>query len=91
MNGEQTSGSRSMQTSQTDPSGTTVRSAHQNMGEPIVSEQRQYDTQGRELLSGTDGAGANRRIEDVSDEQKEKDRQYEERIEEEYAKREGGA
>ena len=80
-----------MQTSQSNPSGTTVRSATQNLGEPAIAEERHYDQQGRELLSGTDGAGANRRVEDVSDEQKEKDRQYEERIEEEYAKREGGA
>ena len=42
--------------------------------------------------SGNDGVGQ-RRIEDVSDdvEQKERDRLYEERMEDEYAKREGGA
>ena len=68
-----------------------MKSASQNIGEPVVQEERRYDPQGRELLSGTDGAMANRRIEDVSEEQKERDRQYEEMIEEEYAKREGGA
>lgn len=41
---------------------------------------------------GTRGYGnAGRRIEDVSDDQKERDRMYEERMEDEYAKREGGA
>ena len=80
-----------MQSSYTDPSGTHVKSESQNIGQPIVHEERHYDTQGRETLGGSDGADSNRRIEDVSDEQKEKDKQYEERIEEEYAKREGGA
>lgn len=80
-----------MESTYSDPSGTTVKSASQNLGEPIVREERHYDPQGREMLSGTDGAGTNRRIEEVSEEQKQKDREYEERIEEEYAKREGGA
>ena len=68
-----------------------MKSASQNLGEPAVQEERRYDSEGRELLGGGDGASADRRIEDVSDEQREKDRQYEEAIEEEYAKREGGA
>lgn len=89
--GEQVSGSRQTKTSYSDDTGTTVKSASQNYGEPAVREEKHYDPQGRELLSGTDGAGQNRRIEDVSDEQKQRDREYEERIEEEYAKREGGA
>ena len=83
VDGEQVSGTRHAQSTYSDPSGTTVKSASQNLGEPVVRDERSYDSQGRERLSGTDGAGANRRIEDVSDEQKEKDRQYEERIEEE--------
>ena len=61
------------------------------MGQPMVAEERRFDSQGREQLSDVDRGGANRRIEDVTDEQKEKDREYEERIEEEYSKREGGA
>jgi hypothetical protein len=63
------------------------------MGEPVVREERHYDAQGRELLTGpgAGGAGGERRIEDVSDEQTQRDREYEERIEDEYAKREGGA
>ena len=84
-----------MQTSSTDPSGqTTVQSASQNLGEPVVQETRTYDQEGRQLISGGNdgsGVGMGRRIEDVSDEQKERDRVYEERMEEEYAKREGGA
>lgn len=94
-NGQQVSGHRAMQTSSTDPSGqTTVKQAAQNLGEPIVQETRTYDQEGRQLISGGDdgsGVGMGRRIEDVSDEQKARDREYDERIEEEYAKREGGA
>jgi hypothetical protein len=59
-----------------------------------VQETRHYDSQGRELLEGSGGAGAGRRIEDVSgsdDKQAERDALYEERMEDEYAKREGGA
>lgn len=52
-------------------------------------EHFQYDKDGRRLEQGTEGRG---RIEDVTDkEQAERDRAYEERIEDEYAKREGGA
>jgi len=88
----QVSGSRHMQTTQSDNSGTTVNTASQNYGEPVVQEQRQYDVQGREMIGGANGAGSDRRIEDVDEEaQRERDRQYEERIEDEYAKREGGA
>lgn len=45
------------------------------------------------MEGGNDGTGLGmgRRIEDVTDEQKERDRVYEERMEDEYAKREGGA
>ena len=63
------------------------------MGEPVVQETRRYDTQGRKMPEGAGGVTGDpqRRIEDVSDEQAEKDRLYEERMEDEYAKREGGA
>nr|POE49021.1 hypothetical protein CFP56_32173 [Quercus suber] len=85
-------GHRSVQQSHTDPSGhTTTTSASQNLGEPVVAETRRFDGQGREMLDASGGAPQNR-IEDVSDaEQRARDREYEERIEEEYAKREGGA
>lgn len=67
-----------------DNSGTTVKSASQNMGQPVVQETRRYGPQGRELLSGPSGDSGTRRIEDVSDEdQARRDREYEERIEEE--------
>jgi hypothetical protein len=59
-----------------------------------VQETRHYDSQGRETIEGGGGSGSNggRRIEDVSDsKQAERDAEYEERMEEEYAKREGGA
>lgn len=94
VNGQQ-SGYRTVRQSYTDGSGTTVRSATQNAGQPAVQQTRRYDAQGRELLEGggNGGGGAGqRRIEDVTDEQQtEKDREYEEKIEDEYAKREGGA
>nr|POF04489.1 hypothetical protein CFP56_55970 [Quercus suber] len=85
-------GHRSVQQSHTDPSGhTTMSSASQNLGEPVMTETRRFDGQGRELLDASGGASQNR-IEDVSEaEQRERDREYEERIEDEYAKREGGA
>jgi len=65
-------------------------SENQKFGEPATREERRYDAQGRQMLGGGGGAG---RIEDVSedDKQKEKDRLYEEKMEDEYAKREGGA
>jgi hypothetical protein len=70
-----------------------------------VQETRHYDAQGRELLEGSGGAAAGRRIEDVSGGedvggsdkqasqalQAQRDALYEERMEDEYAKREGGA
>lgn len=93
-NGE-TTGYRSVQQSTTDPiNGTTTHSTTQDLGQPAVQETRHYDPQGRELLEGsgsTGGAGAIRKLEDVTDTQAEKDAQYEERMEDEYAKREGGA
>ena len=91
----QTTGHRSMQQTTTDPTnGTTVQTSTQNVGEPEVRETRHYESQGRELLEGSGGAGASRKIEDVSDSsssQAERDALYEERMEDEYAKREGGA
>jgi hypothetical protein len=81
-----------MQQTFSDNSGTTVNQASQNMGEPIVQSTRRYDAQGREMVHGG-AASAQRRIEDVSDDaqQAQRDREYEERMEDEYAKREGGA
>lgn len=88
MNGGQVHGQSHSQQSFSDGTGTTVTTQSQNLGEPAVRETRQYDNHGRELVGGPMENGSNR-ITDV--EQAERDREYEERIEEEYAKREGGA
>lgn len=102
-NGEtHTTGSRAAQQSYTDAAGaTTTESLTQNYGEPAVQEIRRFGPDGREMpsveggeaagrrsLEGTAGTG-NNRVEDVGE--SEEDRQYRERMEEEYAKREGGA
>ena len=63
-----------------------------------MQDTRYYDSQGKPV-QGIEGSGVARgrggdsgRIEDVTDEeQKDNDRLYEERMEDEYAKREGGA
>lgn len=67
----------------------------QNLGEPPVSETRQYDAHGRPMVADSGFGNSDRRlegsrVEDVTDE-REAARRYEERIEDEYAKREGGA
>ncbi|KAI1864655.1 hypothetical protein JX265_008379 [Neoarthrinium moseri] len=87
INGRQT-GHSYKETSQTTPEGTTVRTTSQNLGERPVTHTQQFDSQGRELIGDNTG-GASRRIEDVSSE--EADHGYKERMEDEYAKREGGA
>lgn len=68
-----------------DSSGTTVRKTSQNLGGEPVSEVKHYDAQGRQLPGGH--GSSERRIEDVTD----ADKEYEERIDDEYAKRQGGA
>ncbi|KAI1143247.1 hypothetical protein F5Y05DRAFT_147477 [Hypoxylon sp. FL0543] len=94
-NGE-TTGSRYVEHTESDPSGTTTHIASQRSGEPLHRERRDYDASGRLISSegralGGSSTDSSRRIEDVTDEQAENDRLYEERIEDEYAKREGGA
>ncbi|KAI1208008.1 uncharacterized protein F4807DRAFT_432811 [Annulohypoxylon truncatum] len=91
-----TTGSRFAEHVASDPSGTTAHFASQRSGEPLHHEHREYDASGRLMSSegralGDSGVDTGRRIEDVTDEQRENDRLYEERIEDEYAKREGGA
>jgi hypothetical protein len=79
---------RYTQSSATDPRGTTThRTAEETGKEPY--EETTYTPAGGRLESG--GTGTQGRIEDVTDDQAEKDKQYEERMEDEYAKREGGA
>lgn len=80
-------GSRSEATF-SDPSGTKVHRTSQEPGQQPREERFEYDAGGRRV----EEAGRRGRIEDVTDkEQQERDRQYEERMEDEYAKREGGA
>ncbi|KAH7029947.1 hypothetical protein B0J12DRAFT_559274, partial [Macrophomina phaseolina] len=51
-------GSRHAIMRETDPSGrTTVRTASQNLGEPVIRETRRYDAQGREIM-GHDLSGS---------------------------------
>ncbi|KAL9005365.1 MAG: hypothetical protein Q9188_001850 [Gyalolechia gomerana] len=68
-----------------DPSGTTIHRTSQEAGQPAVSETTRLPARGTAAVGG--GADSGRRIEDVTD----ADREYEERMEDEYAKREGGA
>jgi hypothetical protein len=69
-NGTEASGHRCTTTSRTDASGnTTVWTAHQNLGEPAVIEERRYDRTGQELLpgSGSTSTDGTRRIADLGD------------------------
>ncbi|KAI1111592.1 hypothetical protein F5Y14DRAFT_453829 [Nemania sp. NC0429] len=80
--------------SYTDNTGTRTERMHQLPGERPVYESEERPS-GRRLEGGSAGAGAGagsgassqNRITDVTDAEK----QYEERMEDEYAKREGGA
>ena len=79
------------ETTYSDPSGTRVHRTSQEPGQAPREERFETDNSGRRVESlGTQDA---RRIQDVTEdeEQKKRDEQYEERMEDEYAKREGGA
>ena len=67
-----------------DQRGTTIHRRAEESGKAPIEETRTYPA-GRQVADNSAG-----RIEDVSDEQKQRDEEYEERMEEEYAKREGG-
>ena len=67
------------------PSGTTIHRTTQEAGQPAVSGTTHLPSGGGNAQ--IEGMGSNRRIEDVTD----ADQQYEEKMEDEYAKREGGA
>ncbi|GFF32912.1 hypothetical protein IFM51744_01938 [Aspergillus udagawae] len=72
-NGNTTTGHRYTTTSHTDPSGNTVvRTAHQDLGQPAVIEERRYDRTGQEqqmLASGSETLpGGVRRITELDDE-----------------------
>ena len=66
------------------PSGTTIHKSTQRPGELPNTNTTRLPANQNQQVEGRDGG---RRIEDVTD----ADREYEERIEDEYAKREGGA
>ncbi|KAI1634704.1 hypothetical protein F4809DRAFT_665222 [Biscogniauxia mediterranea] len=96
-----TDGARYMAYTTSDPSGTTTHTATQHARGPVYTQRRDYDASGRLVasLSSSGDVDANRRIEDVTDEQQkpqqkqqqtENDKLYEERMEDEYAKKEGG-
>jgi hypothetical protein len=80
------------QTTHSTPSGTQVHRTTQEPGQAPRDEHYEYDNSGRRI---EDSGSIKGRIEDVTDvtdaEQSERDRQYEEKMEDEYAKREGGA
>lgn len=80
------SGNRYTESTFSNPAGTTVHRTSQETGKPAISETTRIPGSGTGAVESTTG-GASRRIEDVTD----ADRDYEERIEDEYAKREGGA
>jgi hypothetical protein len=86
INGQTTSKSEA---TYADPSGTKTQRTSQNPGEAPRVERFETDNAGRRIEEPTNVG----RIEDVTEEegQKERDRQYEERMQDEYAKREGGA
>lgn len=86
----QTTGQAYKQETTSNSQGTSVRNTSQRLGEPAIADTRHYDTSGREITGGSTSSGSANRIQDVTDET-EADRRYREAIEDEYAKREGGA
>jgi hypothetical protein len=77
-----------------DRDGTNIRRTTEETGKPTLQDETYIPPGGRQLGGGgrdDGGGGGAGRIQDVTDEQKERDREYEERMEDEYAKREGGA
>jgi len=78
----------SSETTQSNPQGTTIHRTSEQPGQLPTKESLRLDAQGKPVLQ--QGSAERGRIEDVS-ESEERAREYEERMEEEYAKREGGA
>ena len=78
------SGNTYTQSSHSNPSGTTVQTTTKKSGQPAISETTRLPANGTsaQQIEAMEGS---RRIEDVTD------LDYEERMEDEYAKREGGA
>lgn len=91
INGQTTS---QTQSTISDNTGTRVHQTSQEPGQALREERFEVDNSGRRIADGSTSGSNRGRIEDVTDEdaqQKENDRKYEEAMEEEYAKREGGA
>ncbi|KAF2233232.1 hypothetical protein EV356DRAFT_577683 [Viridothelium virens] len=74
----------------TDPSGTSVARESREPGQAPVQERYHVPSSGSGAIEGGAG-GAQGRIEDVTEEEKDAGKRYEEAMEDEYAKREGGA
>jgi hypothetical protein len=79
------------ETTYSDPSGTRVYRVSKNPGEAAREEHFHVDSAGQKI-QGT-APTDQMRIEDVTEEEQQKtnNKKYEERMEDEYAKREGGA
>ena len=84
--GSDSSGNTYIQTTASDPSGTTIKETSQRAGQPPISHVTNLPARGA-AAQPVKGLGSERRIEDVSD----RDQTYEEKMKDEYAKREGGA
>jgi hypothetical protein len=82
-NGEAPKTWRNTEHTETNPSGTTIRRTSEQPGQAPTQEMLHYDSEGKAIEQSND----NKKIEDVTD----ADREYLERMEDEYAKREGGA
>lgn len=81
------SGNKYEESTSSNPSGTTTHRSTQEAGKPAIQETTRVPAGGRvEGLSNEQ-----HRIEDVSDKEDQAAKEYEERMEDEYAKREGGA
>ncbi|KAL9124278.1 MAG: hypothetical protein Q9217_006378 [Psora testacea] len=81
------SGNRYEEFTSSNPSGATTHRTIQEAGKPAISETTRLPTgQQDEAMSHSQ-----RRIEDVSEAEDQAKKQYKERMEDEYAKREGGA
>lgn len=81
------SGNRYEETTASDPTGTTTQRTTKEAGQPAVTETTNTGP-GRQV----EGLGNDqKRIEDVTEADDQAAKQYEERMEDEYAKRAGGA
>jgi len=87
----QKTGHRTTQESHSDDSGHTISRTTQDIGEPEVRETHRYDAGGRKLPARIEDQKQQQTKEPNDEQQAQRDGEYEERMEDEYAKREGGA